>query len=128
MKHRAKPHSPLVSTLVVALLLALGRPTLAEDAPTPAAPAAGGGFLDAPEAVQTPVTGEPVEPEVTIRESGNQTIYEYRVRGQLYMVKIQPQFGPPYFLIDTNGDGTLDQRDSSPTNISIPQWVLFSWH
>ncbi|HYN78859.1 MAG TPA: DUF2782 domain-containing protein, partial [Lamprocystis sp. (in: g-proteobacteria)] len=50
-----------------------------------------------------------------------------RVRGVLYMVKIQPQFGPPYFLIDSDGNGTLDQRDNSPMNISIPQWVLFTW-
>jgi hypothetical protein len=73
------------------------------------------------------VTGESVEPEITIRETERAVIYEYRVRGQLYMVRIQPQIGPPYFLVDTDGNGTLDMRDSSPTNISIPQWLLFSW-
>jgi hypothetical protein len=69
-----------------------------------------------------------VEPEITIIESGDEVIYEYRVRGVLYMVRIQPQFGPPYYLFDTNGDGVLDMQDNSPTNISIPQWVLFEWN
>jgi len=39
--------------------------------------------------------GETVEPEVTIIDTGQERIYEYRVRGQLYMVKVQPQAGPP---------------------------------
>lgn len=87
-----------------------------------------GGFLSAPDVGQSPpVAGESVEPDITIREGQDATIYEYRVRGQLYMVRIQPQFGPPYYLIDTDGNGTLDMRDSSPQNISIPQWLLFSW-
>ena len=49
------------------------------------------------------------------------------MNGQLYMIRIQPQFGPPYFLIDTDGDGIMDIRNNSPRDISIPQWVLFSW-
>jgi hypothetical protein len=123
MKHRAK----MFPLLLALLLLALGLPVFAQEPAAPATPGAGG-FLEAPEVVPSPVTGDAVQPEITIRESGNETVYEYRVRGVLYMVKIQPQFGPPYFLIDSDGNGTLDQRDTSPKNISIPQWVLFSWH
>jgi hypothetical protein len=123
MRYRTKTF-PLLLAL---LLLALGLPVLAQE---PAAPDNAGavGSLPTPELVPSPVTGDAVQPEITIRESGNETIYEYRIRGVLYMVKIQPQFGPPYFLIDSDGNGTLDQRDTSPKNISIPQWVLFSWH
>lgn len=88
---------------------------------------AGGGFLEAPTVVPSPVTGEQVEPDITITESGGNIVYEYRVRGMLYMVRIQPQFGPPYFLYDLNGDGIIDAQDRSPMNTSVPQWVLFSW-
>ncbi len=91
-------------------------------------PATGGGFLDVPTVIPSPITGEAVEPEITIIESGDQVVYEYRVRGQLYMVRIQPQIGPPYYLFDSDGDGVLDAQDSSPTNIAIPQWVLFRWN
>lgn len=87
----------------------------------------GGGFLQSPQVVPSPVTGDSVEPDITIRAEGDQLIYEYRVNGRLYMIRIQPQFGPPYFLIDTDGDGIMDIRNNSPRDISIPQWVLFSW-
>ena len=39
--------------------------------------------------------GETVEPDVTILETDRGMVYEYRVNGQLYMVKIQPPVGPP---------------------------------
>ena len=123
-----KKHRAALFPLLALLLPSLGLPVLAQDPPAPAPDAPGaGGFIEAPAVGNTPVTGDAVEPDITIRESGNETIYEYRVRGVLYMVKIQPQFGPPYFLIDSDGNGTLDQRDTSPKNISIPQWVLFTW-
>jgi hypothetical protein len=35
--------------------------------------------------------------------------------------KIQPQVGPAYCLIDSNGDGTLNQRSSIPMDININQ-------
>jgi hypothetical protein len=111
-------------TLALLTLLPLG--ALAQETGT-APPPPTGGYLEAPGPVDSPVTGEAVEPEITIREEGRRTITEYRVNGLLYLVKIQPQFGPAYFLVDTNGDGVIDPRDSSPLNNNIPQWVLFSW-
>ena len=108
------------------LLLVCGLPVLAQD-PPPNAPTAGG-TLEAPAAPSSPVTGEPVEPEITIREGANETIYEYRVRGRVYMVKIQPQFGPAYYMIDSNGDGTLDQRSNVPMDINVNKWILFQWN
>lgn len=86
-----------------------------------------GGFLEAPTLAPTPVVGEMVEPEITIREEGDRVIYEYRVRGVLYMARVQPQAGPPYYLLDTDGDGVLDVSDASPRNLAVPQWLLFSW-
>jgi hypothetical protein len=84
-------------------------------------------FPEPPEIPPASYQGETVEPEVTIIETEEKTIYEYRVRGQLYMVKVQPQIGPPYFLLDTTGDGRLDVREDRVWNNAIPQWVLFSW-
>ena len=70
---------------------------------------------------------ESFEPEVTIIEREDETHYEYRVNGQVYMVKIQPAVGPAYYLLDSDGDGTLDVRENDPRNISVPQWILFRW-
>lgn len=84
-------------------------------------------FPEPPDVPPASYQGETVEPEVTIVETAKETIYEYRVRGQLYMVKVQPQIGPPYYLIDTTGDGRLNAREDRVWNNALPQWVLFSW-
>lgn len=73
------------------------------------------------------VDGEVIEPEVKIIKQEEGTIYEYRIGGQLYMVKIQPNKGPAYYLVDRDGDGEFDSRSTDPTNISVPQWILMRW-
>lgn len=85
---------------------------------------------EGPEAPPPPArveSGETLEPEVTIIESDKGTLYEYRINGNLYMIKVQPMAGPPYYLLDTNGDGIMDAREDRPYNTGIPQWVLLSW-
>ena len=72
-------------------------------------------------------SGEPLEPEVTIRRTPRETVYEYRLNGQLYLVRVQPAIGPPYHFIDTNGDGELDYRPGEPVRNNINQWILFRW-
>jgi len=68
------------------------------------------------------------EPEITITTTGeNTSVEEYRVNGQIYMIKITPAKGFPYYLIDTNGDGDLDSRRNDLQGRSVNQWILFSW-
>ena len=67
------------------------------------------------------------EPQVTIKTRGSEIIQEYRTNGRLYMVKITPSHGYPYYLIDTTGDGKLDSRRNQLENPPINQWILFSW-
>lgn len=69
-----------------------------------------------------------LEPEVTIVQRAAETVSEYRVGGRLYMVRIQPAVGPAYYLIDNDGDGSLESRAGSLYNPdTIPTWVLFTW-
>ncbi len=78
-----------------------------------------------PEAVQS---GEPLEPEVTIVRKKDATLEEYRINGQLYMIKVTPVIGKPYYLLDQDGDGKMETNMSEIyTNFTVPQWVLFSW-
>jgi hypothetical protein len=80
---------------------------------------------DIPEPVQS---GEALEPDITIIRRERQTIEEYRVNGRLYMVKIIPKYGPPYYLLDSDGDGNMDVRRSDlERGMQVPQWVIFSW-
>ena len=77
-----------------------------------------------------PVPGNSVgtlEPEVTIIQTDKGTIQEYSVAGKVYMIKVVPKKGLPYYLVDLDGDGELDVRKNDITDISIPQWVLYSW-
>jgi hypothetical protein len=73
------------------------------------------------------IDGEAIEPEVTIIKKEEGTIYEYRINGMLYMIKVEPQAGPPYYLIDQDGDGEFDIRSTDPTQVTVPQWILLRW-
>ena len=67
-------------------------------------------------------------PDIRILTDKHSTIEEYRSHGRLYMIKITPKKGRPYYLIDADGDGDMETRrnDLSP-NLMIPSWVIFSW-
>ncbi|MCG3201879.1 MAG: hypothetical protein NFCOHLIN_01751 [Gammaproteobacteria bacterium] len=73
-------------------------------------------------------SGESLEPEVTIRADKEGQVEEYRVSGRLYMVKVTPSIGKPYYLVDSDGDGKLESRMSQlNSNFVVPSWVIFSW-
>lgn len=89
--------------------------------------AAEGQMIEPPPAPPPLQSGEPLEPEVTIRRTERETIYEYRQNGRLYLVRVQPRFGPPYHFVDVNGDGALDYRPGEPVRDNINQWILWRW-
>jgi hypothetical protein len=66
---------------------------------------------------------------VRIYRKERETIEEYSVSGRVYMLRVTPAVGAPYYLIDHDGDGTLESRTFSPAKpgMLIPQWILFSW-
>lgn len=68
------------------------------------------------------------EPEITIIQRDRDVIEEYRIRGQLYMIRVVPHRGVPYYLVDTDGDGNLETRRNEITeDLLIPNWILFRW-
>jgi len=68
------------------------------------------------------------EPEVTIIDGGRHTVEEYRVNGRVYMIKIIPAVGPPYFLVDNDGDGEFEtQRYPDDGEMTVPRWTLLEW-
>lgn len=81
---------------------------------------------DAPMPIES---GETMEPDITIIRKGKKTIQEYRINGELYMIKIIPAVGPPYYLIDSDGDGTMDVRGTDlEKGMNINQWKLLEWN
>lgn len=114
----------------VAVLAAAAQP---EQTPAPSAaeisapPATSPGLEPIPDGAPAAPDGD-FEPEVTIIQRGEDRIEEFRAGGFLYAVRIVPQHGAPYYLVDTDGDGEMDSRRSEfDPNFSIPQWVILRW-
>jgi len=68
-----------------------------------------------------------LEPQVTILKRGEDTVEEYRIAGKLYMVKVTPPGGRPYFLIDELGDGKFARQEYRDSGIRPPMWVIHSF-
>ncbi len=64
------------------------------------------------------------EPEVTITKETEQTVEEYRAGGKLYMIKIIPKVGKPYYLVDDRGDGKFSRQESLDSGVRPPRWVI----
>ena len=62
--------------------------------------------------------------EAVRTEPNGDVIYEYRVAGQLKMVKVVPARGPTYYLVDRNGDGKVDVEAGE---IPATYFNLFEW-
>lgn len=81
----------------------------------------------APPASGLPEFGEE-EPEVRIIQRDRDVIEEYRIQGRLYMIRVVPRRGVPYYLVDTDGDGNLETRRNEMTeDLLVPNWTLFRW-
>ena len=65
------------------------------------------------------------EPQVTIIKRGSDSIEEYRVNGELYMQKVTPAHGTPYYLVKEAVDGGWARLDGPGDRIAVPNWVLF---
>ena len=69
-----------------------------------------------------------LEPEINIQQFDNREVQEYSVNDHVYMVKITPVAGSPYYLVDPNGTGEMEyKRDTMGLEVNPPQWTLFRW-
>jgi hypothetical protein len=91
----------------------------------PPLPAEGSGDVPIPPKIQQ----EQIEPTVTIREEEGSRIEEYRLDGQVYMVKVTPEGGIPYYYMDNDGDGRLelDITQSTPNPVQPVYWKVGEW-
>ena len=121
-------NNTLLALLISGLLASA--PLLAQEA-SPAAPADAlptDNSVDAPPPPMPADEREEMEPEVTIIRKEDRTVEEYRINGQLYMVKVTPSKGYPYYLVDSDGDGQLEsRRNELDPKILVPSWVIFRW-
>lgn len=103
---RRGPATPLFAGLFVLGLLGSAPASAADDAPP----------------------ADDAEPPISIHATPDTTIEEYRINGKLYMIRITPKKGAPYYLVDADGDGELETRSNElAPDFLIPSWVIFKW-
>jgi hypothetical protein len=65
-----------------------------------------------------------LEPQVTIIKQTEQTVEEFRAGGRLYMIKIIPKVGKPYYLVDDLGDGKFSRQEGLDSGVRPPRWII----
>ena len=110
---------------ILSVLLLISAPVWAQQAAQP-------GELQPLPAVPPPPPGmeafdAALESQVTIVKAEKETREEFRIKGKLYMVKVTPSVGKPYYLVDRQGDGSFVEADIAPNPIRPPMWVIHSW-
>lgn len=102
----------------VTLSAALSGQVLEAPPPPPEAPL--------PDKVQ-PARQDQLGHEVTIRETEGRTIEEYRNNGQLYMVRVVPENGIPYYVVDHDGNGSIHTTEMGIQKVRPVMYTLFTW-
>ena len=105
--------------LAILLLFALALPAAAQKKDLP-------DLQPIPEPPPPPagVTDSDEEPQVTITQRGEDKVEEYRAGGKLYMIKVTPKHGVPYYLVDEHGDGVMTKKDTLTSGTRPPTWVI----
>lgn len=112
-------------TLLFLCLCSVLAPVFGEDAKAPPKD-----LQPVPEPPPLPAAGgtdQSLEPQITIIKKGETQVEEYRINGRLYMVKVTPAHGKPYYLVDERGDGHFTRQDNLDSGVRVPQWVLFQF-
>jgi len=66
------------------------------------------------------------EPQITITKKGADTVEEYLINGELYMMKVTPPAGgPSYYLLKEDQDGGWAKYDGPSQPLTVPKWVIF---
>jgi hypothetical protein len=68
-----------------------------------------------------------LEPQITIRQRGGDRVEEYRIKGRLYMIRVTPPHGHPYYLVDQHGYGVMSRYDDLSPNFHVPMWVIMNF-
>ena len=82
-----------------------------------------------PPPIPPKVEGEQLVPTVDIRTEEGRIIEEYRLHGRVYMVKVTPEKGVPYYYMDNNGDGQLELQpgDEGLDPVQPVFWKIKEW-
>jgi hypothetical protein len=107
---------------LIALLFAAAAPVFAQQQPPKLEP-----LPEPPPPPPGVAADEDLEPQVTIKQRGEEKVEEFRIHGRLYMIKVTPPHGVPYYLVDPKGNGQFVPATEVQPTLSVPMWVIKSW-
>ncbi len=70
----------------------------------------------------------PEEPRVRIAPQEGDVVEEIRDGGRVVMLKVTPRDGPPYYLVDTTGNGNWMRRDTLDDGVRVPMWPVQTFY
>jgi hypothetical protein len=108
-------------TRLLALFFLTALPAIAANTPPDLQP------IPEPPPMPAGTVDQDVEPQITIIQRGEDKVEEYRVSGKLYMIKVTPPHGTPYYLVDEKGDGVMARKDTLTSGTRPPMWIIKSW-
>ena len=109
-----------IGTLLVTLPLSVYAQTPQDAAPLPEPPE----IQEQQTASDEDQESQEIKADVTIKRSKDKVIEEYRINGRLYMVRVIPAKGKPYYIkFPDNGHAVTGEL----TDIQTPYWKLFEW-
>ncbi len=113
---------PALRRTLLALFCACALPAAAQNRPPDLQP------IPEPPPPPPGMADAELEPQVTIKKRGEDKVEEYRMNGKLYMIKVTPPHGTPYYLVDPKGDGGFVREDlGGERSLSVPMWVIHSF-
>ena len=66
--------------------------------------------------------------DINIIKREDRTIETHSINGVIYKVKIMPKNAPPYYLYDTDGDGSLETHSNREIDeTTVQTWKIFQW-
>lgn len=127
-KQQFKPWKTVTAVVLAASVMFTWAPLLAQqDLEKP--PAIPNAVVEEEEPLPPKIQDEQLEPTVTIREEEDRRIEEYRINGRVYMIKVTPKKGIPYYYIDSDGDGQLelDLTQQALNPVQPVFWKIKEW-
>lgn len=66
--------------------------------------------------------------DINIIKRDDRVIEAHSINGKVFMVKVIPSKGVPYYLHDTDGDGSLETRSNrAMRETTVNQWKIYQW-
>lgn len=111
----------LIKPVVISILIGFGIAQAQDQEETAEDPAA-------PPPIPPKIVGEEMEPSVVIHRDEDKMVEEYSLDGRVYMVKVTPDNGLPYYYLDEDGDGQLELQPGDRSGPVRPvYWKVKEW-